>query len=42
MTPKTRGIAFNLVSRQKLDSFNTDEKLHYIIDEVKGGRILSS
>ncbi len=40
MTPRTKGIAFNLVSRQKLDSFNSDEKLDYIIQEVKGGRIL--
>ena len=40
MTRKEKGIAFNLVSRQKLDSLTREEKLRYIINEVKGGRIL--
>jgi len=40
MVTKDKGIAFNLVSRQKLDEFNTDEKLKFILKEVKKGKIL--
>jgi len=40
MVTKDKGIAFNLVSRQKLDEFNTDEKLKFILKEVKNGKIL--
>jgi len=35
-----RGISFNLVSKSKLDNFSTDEKLKFIIKEVKKGNIL--
>lgn len=40
MTKKDKGISFNLVSRHKLDEFDTSEKLKFIIDEVKQGKIL--
>lgn len=40
MVRKDKGISFNLISRQKLDSLNGNEKLNYIINEVKGGHIL--
>jgi len=40
MAKKDQGIAFNLVSRQKLDEFTTDEKLKFILKEVKNGKIL--
>ena len=41
MSKKPRGgISFNLISRNKLDSFNPKEKLQFIIEEVKGGHIL--
>ena len=34
------GISFNLVSKNKLDNFSGDEKLKFIIKEVKKGNIL--
>jgi len=40
MTKKDNGISFNLVSRQKLDQFTSDEKLKFIMKEVKKGKIL--
>ena len=40
MIKRDLGISFNLVSRQKLNSFSPKEKLNYILKEVKGGRIL--
>ncbi len=38
--PKNNAISFNLISRQKLDNLSSEEKLDFIIDEVKKGRIL--
>ncbi len=40
MVKKDKGISFNLVSRRKLNSFNSSEKLEYIINQVKNGKIL--
>ncbi|MCX6664820.1 MAG: DUF2073 domain-containing protein [Euryarchaeota archaeon] len=40
MTPKEKGIAFTLISRQKLDDLTSKEKLRFILDEVKTGKIL--
>ena len=40
MTKKDNGISFNLVSRQKLEEFTSDEKLKFILKEVKKGKIL--
>ena len=40
MTKKDNGISFNLVSRQKLCEFTSDEKLKFILKEVKKGKIL--
>lgn len=40
MTKKEGEISFNLVSRQKLDKFTSEEKLKFIIAEVKKGKIL--
>jgi hypothetical protein len=40
MIKKDSGIAFNLISRQKLENLSSAEKLTYILNEVKGGRIL--
>jgi hypothetical protein len=40
MAKKDKGISFNLVSKQKLDELNTDEKLKFILKEVKKGKIL--
>lgn len=37
---KNNGISVNLVSRQKLERLNSDEKLRFIIKEVKKGKIL--
>jgi len=37
---KNNGISVNLVSRQKLERLNSDEKLKFIIKEVKKGKIL--
>ena len=40
MTKKDSGISFNLISRQKLEDLSSDEKLKFILKEVKKGRIL--
>jgi hypothetical protein len=40
LTKKQSEISFNLVSRQKLDKFTSEEKLKFIINEVKKGKIL--
>ena len=40
MTKKDEGIAFNLISRQKLGGLSSDEKLKFILKEVKNGKIL--
>ena len=40
MSKKDQGISFNLVSRQKLDEFTSEEKLKFILKEVKNGKIL--
>ena len=40
MTKKDSDIAFNLISRQKINSFTSEEKLNFIIKEVKNGKIL--
>lgn len=40
MKKKEDGISFNLVSRQKLGELSADEKLKFILKEVKKGKIL--
>jgi hypothetical protein len=40
MPKKESGISFNLISRQKLEHLSSPEKLKYILQEVKEGRIL--
>jgi len=40
MTKKDLGIAFNLVSRSKLEELSSEEKLKFILKEVKNGKIL--
>jgi hypothetical protein len=40
MTKKEPDIAFNLVSRQKINGLNSEEKLNFILNEVKNGKIL--
>jgi uncharacterized protein len=40
LTKKEDGISFNLVSRHKLEGLNSDEKLQFILAEVKKGKIL--
>lgn len=40
MTKKDKDIAFNLISRQKINGFTSEEKLNFIIKEVKHGKIL--
>lgn len=40
MGKKDSGIAFNLISHQKLETLSSSEKLTYILNEVKEGRIL--
>ena len=40
MTKKGSGISFNLISRQKLEELSSDEKLKFILKEVKKGKIL--
>jgi hypothetical protein len=37
---KEEGISFNLVSHNKLDKLSSDEKLKFILNEVKKGKIL--
>jgi hypothetical protein len=40
LTKKEDGISFNLISRQKLGELSSDEKLKFILTEVKKGNIL--
>ena len=40
MTKKDDGISFNLISRHKLEELSSDEKLKFILKEVKKGKIL--
>jgi hypothetical protein len=40
MHKKETGITFNLISRQKFERLSSAEKLNYIVQEVKEGRIL--
>ena len=40
MTKKDLDIAFNLISRQKIIGLTSEEKLNFIIKEVKNGKIL--
>jgi hypothetical protein len=40
MTKKDNGVSFNLVSRHKLGELSSDEKLKFILKEVKKGKIL--
>ncbi|HWR63145.1 MAG TPA: DUF2073 domain-containing protein [Candidatus Thermoplasmatota archaeon] len=40
MVKKDSGITFNLISHQKLEHFSSKDKLKYILNEVKEGRIL--
>ena len=40
MVKKDSGITFNLISHQKLEQLSSPEKLKYILQEVKEGRIL--
>ena len=40
MHKKDSGITFNLISHQKFERLSSAEKLNYIIQEVKEGRIL--
>ena len=40
MTKKDHGISFNLVSRNKLEVLTSEEKLKFILKEVKNGKIL--
>jgi hypothetical protein len=40
MAKKDDGIAVNLVSRQKLEQLSSSERLRFILDEVRNGKIL--
>ena len=40
MSKHGKEISFNLVSRQKLEELTSDEKLKFILKEVKKGKIL--
>jgi len=40
MTKNIDGISVNLVSKEKLDEFTSNEKLNFIIKEVKKGKVL--
>jgi hypothetical protein len=40
LTKKDLGIDFNLVSRQKIVGLSSEEKLSFILKEVKKGKIL--
>ena len=40
MAKKDDGITFNLVSRHKLDELSSEQKLKFILSEVKKGKIL--
>lgn len=37
---KEKSIAVNLVSRQKLEQLNSQEKLQFILDEIQHGKVL--
>jgi len=37
---KNKSIAVNLVSRQKLERFTSDEKITFILKEVQNGKVL--
>lgn len=40
MAPDENGVTINLVSHEKLTRFSMEDKLNFIVDEVKGGKIL--
>lgn len=40
MGKKDKSIAVNLVSRQKLEEFTSDEKIKFILKEVQNGKVL--
>jgi hypothetical protein len=40
MTKSIDGISVNLVSRDKLDEFSSNEKLKFILKEIKKGKVL--
>jgi hypothetical protein len=40
MTKNIDGISVNLVSRDKLDGFSSNEKLNFILKEIKKGKVL--
>jgi hypothetical protein len=40
MNEDKKGITVNLVSKSKLEEFSTGEKVEYILNEVKKGKIL--
>jgi len=40
MAKKDNGISVNLVSKQKLEMFSSNDKLRFILDEVQKGKIL--
>ena len=40
MIKRDDGIAVNLVSRQKLEQLSSPERLRFILDEVRNGKIL--
>ena len=40
MIKREKGIAFNLVSRQKLGGLSSSEKMRFILNEVQKGKIL--
>jgi hypothetical protein len=40
MIKKDRGISVNLISRQKLETLSSDEKLNFILREVQNGKVL--
>lgn len=40
MTKNIDGISVNLVSKEKLDELTSNEKLNFIIKEVKKGKVL--
>ena len=40
MTKNIDGISVNLVSRDKLDGFSSNEKLDFILKEIKKGKVL--
>jgi len=40
LTKKDKGISVNLISRQKLEEFSSNEKLDFILKEVQNGKVL--